>query len=83
MQGIHNKFKPSSSFLLAEVCGINLHLIIVMKFMRAAMHFRLDALKVISIFISYTKFYPEDLSVKEDVCTSHEDDKASCNSACC
>ena len=58
---------------------------IVMKFMRAAMHFRLDALKVISIFISFTKFDPEDLSVKEDECTSHEDDEgdASCNSACC
>ena len=47
--------------------------------------FRLDALKGISIFISFTKFDPEDLSVKEDECTSHEDDEgdASCDSACC
>ena len=30
--------KPASSFLLAKMCGINLHLMIVMKFMRAPMH---------------------------------------------
>ena len=45
------------------------------------MHFHLDVLKVISIVISFTKVDPEDLSLKEDECTSHEDDEgdATCN----
>ena len=49
------------------------------------MHFHLDVLKVISIVISFTKVDPEDLSVKEDECTSHEDDEgdASCNHERC